>query len=79
MFTSKIKEAMKNKGITIRDLVAETGLSSKTINKARQDDNIAECRLSTLGRIAQALEVGTKDLYYEDKGEYQCEESPRSK
>ena len=65
MFSSKVKEAMKSKGTTIRDLVAETGLSSKTINKARQDEGISECRLSTLGRIAQALEVKTKDLYEE--------------
>jgi Predicted transcriptional regulator len=65
MFRSKVKETMKSKGTTIRDLVAETGLSSKTINKARQDEGISECRLSTLARIAQALGVSTKDLYEE--------------
>ena len=77
MFTSKVRDAMKAKDITIRDLVAETGLSSKTVNKARQDDGIAECRLSTLGRIAEALEVGTKELYDEvDEG---CEPLARNK
>lgn len=69
MFTSKVKEAMKSRNTTIRDLVAETGLSSKTVNKARQDEGISECRLSTLGRIADALSVGTKDLYDEVDGQ----------
>ena len=67
MFTSTVKEAMKAKGISIRELVAETGLSSKTVNKARQDAGISECRLSTLARIARALGVGTKDLFDEKR------------
>ena len=74
MFISKVREAMKGKGITIRDLVAETGLSSKTVNKARQDEGISECRLSTLGRIATALDVPVKDLF---DGEY--EDHPHGK
>lgn len=71
MFKSNIKRLMKERNITVRDFVSITRLSSKTINKARQDTGIAECRLSTLGRIAQALEVGTKDLYEEVKKEGQ--------
>ena len=65
MFTSNVKDIMKKKKTTIRDLISATGLSSKTINKARQDEGIAECRLSTLGRIAGALGVKTKRLYDE--------------
>ena len=65
MFISNIKIMMKDKKVTIRELVAATGLSSKTLNKARSDSSISECRLSTLGRIAKALEVGTKELYEE--------------
>ena len=71
MLVSKVKEAMKGKDITIRDLVAETGLSSKTVNKARQNEGISECRLSTLGRIAHALDVPVKDLF---DGEYEPKE-----
>ena len=67
MFTSKIKEIMKDKDVTIRDIVAVSGLSSATLHKARSDVDISECRLSTLGRIADALEVSTKDLYDEVK------------
>ena len=72
MFISRVKEAMKAKNATIRDLVADTGLSSKTVTKARQDEGISECRLSTLGRIAHALDVSVKDLF---DGEYERDPS----
>lgn len=65
MFTSNVKIIMKDKGVKTVPLSEMTGLSSATIAKARQDSGIAECRLSTLGRIAKALEVSTKDLYEE--------------
>ena len=68
MFTSNVKELMKKKKITIRDMIGSTGLSSKTINKARQNEGIAECRLSTLARIGSALGVKTKRLYDEGDG-----------
>lgn len=65
IFKSNIKEIMKNKGITIRDLANKCEVSAATINKARQDESISECRLSTLGHIADALGVKTKRLYEE--------------
>lgn len=64
MITSNVKEIMKKKGIKIRDL-AKTGVSSATMVKARSDEGIAECRLSTLSRIAKALGVDVKDLFEE--------------
>lgn len=64
MITSNVKEIMKNKRIKIRDL-AKTGISSATMVKARSDEGIAECRLSTLSRIAEALGVSVKDLFEE--------------
>ncbi|MCL2123883.1 MAG: helix-turn-helix domain-containing protein [Desulfovibrionaceae bacterium] len=73
MFTSNIKEIMKKKKMTVRDMVASTGLSSATVNRARQDEGIAECRLSTLARIGGALGVKTKRLYGES-GELTVEE-----
>jgi len=66
MFASKIKWLMREKKITVRALAERADISIVTINKARQDSGISECRLSTLGRIAQALEVKTKDLYEEE-------------
>ena len=69
MFTSNVKAFMKKKKITVRDMVESTGLSSATINRARQDEGISECRLSTLGRIGTALGVRTKRLYDEGEGQ----------
>lgn len=59
---------MEDKGKTFQDVVKESGLSRQTIHKARQDDGISECRLSTLGRIGAALGVKTKRLYDETDG-----------
>ncbi|MCL1915999.1 MAG: helix-turn-helix domain-containing protein [Desulfovibrionaceae bacterium] len=68
MFTSNIKALMKKKKMAVREMVTLTGLSSATINRARQDEGISECRLSTLGRIGTALGVRTKRLYDEGEG-----------
>ena len=68
MFVSNVKKIMKNSGIKTVNLSQQTGLSSATIAKARSDSGIAECRLSTLGRIANALEVPMKELF---DGEYE--------
>lgn len=65
MFSSNVKKLMKEKGIKTVPLGQATGLSSATIAKARQDEGISECRLSTLGRIAKAMGVATKDLFDE--------------
>ena len=69
IFTSNVKALMKEKKMTIEQIVQQHGLSRATLHKARQDEGISECRLSTLGRIAQALDVGTKELYEEAQKE----------
>ena len=71
MIKSNVKRLMEEKGYTIRELIPVSGVSHATINKARTDTGISECRLSTLGRIANALEVPLKDLF---EGEYQAGE-----
>ena len=63
MFSSNLAEIMKKQKKTVREMVRITGLASATINKARQNRGISECRLSTLGRIANALEVPVKTLF----------------
>ena len=65
MIRSNVKRLMEEKGHTIRSLVAGSGVSHATINKSRTDSGIAECRLSTLKRIADHLGVGVKDLFEE--------------
>lgn len=69
MFTSNIKQLMAQKEKTFKDLEG-CGVSRQTISDARQDEGIAKCRLSTLGRIAHALDVPVKELFdgeYEDR------------
>ena len=65
MIISHVKSLMKEKKKTFLDMVADSGLSRQTIHKARSDEGIAECRLSTLSRIAKALGVDVKDLFEE--------------
>ena len=67
MFVSNIDAIRKEKKITTSLLAEESGISRQAIYKARQDDGIAECRLSTLERIATALGCSTKDLYEESR------------
>lgn len=71
MLSSNLKKIMKEKKITMKQLENMTQMSSSTINKARQDEGIAECRLSTLGRIAKALGVPIKKLF---DGEWEPQE-----
>ena len=71
MIVSNLKNLMKEKKITMKQLEDMTGMSPSTINKARQDDGIAECRLSTLGRKATALGVPIKKLF---DGEWEPQE-----
>jgi transcriptional regulator with XRE-family HTH domain len=68
MFRSRVKEIMKAKKMTMREMAGKSGVSVVTLNKARQDEGIAECRLSTLARIGGALGVRTKRLYDETEG-----------
>jgi len=66
-FKSNLKSIMAKKKMSVREL-ANTGCASlATINKARQDESIAECRLSTLGKVADELGVTTKSLF-DEKG-----------
>lgn len=65
MLKSRIKEVMEQKGVTIRQLVSITGLSSGTLHRAR-GDLIGRCTLDTLATIAGALGAKAKDLFSED-------------
>lgn len=65
MITSNVRKIMEDKGVSIRAMVAGTGISDKTILRARCR-RINECRLYTLEAIAAYLGVRTKDLYNEE-------------
>ena len=64
MITSNVKKHMDDRKVTIRGLVAMSGLSDKTILRARSE-HIVECRLYTLQTIAMHLECKVKDLFTE--------------
>ena len=63
MIKSHLKDLMRAKGLTVRSLASVASVATKTVEKARTDAGIAECRLSTLARIADALGVDVKDLF----------------
>lgn len=63
MFKSNIKSIMEEKGLTTRGVSEQAGISKQTLLKARQDEGISECRLSTLGRIANALGIPVKETF----------------
>lgn len=67
LFSSNVKVLMREKKVTIEQVVQQHGLSRATLHKLRQNEGISECRLSTLGRIADALGVSTKELYDEQE------------
>lgn len=70
MFISLIDVLRKNTQITTQELADKAGVSRQALHKARSNEGIAQCRLSTLARIASALGVSTKDLYEEVKEEF---------
>ena len=65
MLVSNVRKVMEEKGVTIRAMIADTGLADVTILRAR-GEQIAQCRLETLERIAKCLGCKTKDLYEEN-------------
>lgn len=64
MVMSNVKKIMKRKKVTIRSLAADSGLSDRTILRARSPQ-IVQCRLYTLQTIARLLDCHVKDLFEE--------------
>lgn len=64
MINSNVKRIMEDKNVTIRQMMAGTGLSDKTILRARCTQ-INQCRLYTLESIAKFLDCNVKDLFSE--------------
>ena len=64
MITSNVRKIMEKKGVTIREMVEQTGLADKTILRARCGQ-INQCRIYTLETIADFLDCKVKDLFDE--------------
>ncbi len=67
MISSNIKMLMDERGLSFRGLETLSGVTLKTIHRARQDGegNIESCTLATLAQLARALGVQVKDLFEE--------------
>jgi DNA-binding Xre family transcriptional regulator len=65
--TSNLVQLMEQRGMTIRALAEQTGVSSATIQKAR-DSRIEQCRVGSLKKIADALGVNIQDLFADAGG-----------
>ena len=73
---SKLLHFMAMRNMTIRDLAQKTGVSSATIQKAR-DSRIEQCRVGSLKKIADALGVKVQDLFEEEAAPMYEEEEDR--
>ena len=62
MFRSNVNQLLEEKGMSTYALAEKSGISRQSLFKARQDAGISECRLSTLARIARALDSVVKLL-----------------
>ncbi len=63
MFKSNINKLMQARKISTQKLADLSGVSRQALFKARQDEGISHCRLSTLARIADELGVDVKDIF----------------
>ncbi|MBD5646235.1 MAG: helix-turn-helix transcriptional regulator [Desulfovibrio sp.] len=66
MLRSNLKPLMEQRGITLRQMVEDTGLAEMTIIRARRGQ-IGACRLDTLVSIAGYLGCTVNDLFSQDE------------
>lgn len=60
--TSNVNRLMRKKKVTYEALQEACKIAPDTVARAR-DERIANCKLSTLAKIAAALNVHLNDLY----------------
>ena len=66
MIQSNIKDLMEKKGVTLKQMVKDTGLAEMTLIRARREQ-IGACRLDTLLIIAEYLNCKIEDLFTIEK------------
>lgn len=66
MIQSNLKDLMDKKGITLKQMVKDTGLAEMTLIRARRAQ-IGACRLDTLLIIAEYLNCKIEDLFTVEK------------
>lgn len=58
-----IKKLRKNQHLTLEDLSIKTGLSASFLSRL-ENNKLDNCNTQTLEKIANALDVNIKDLFY---------------
>ena len=66
MLRSNLKPLMEQRGITLKQMVEDTGLAEMTLIRARRGQ-IGACRLDTLVSIARYLGCTVNDLFSEEE------------
>ncbi|MDL2307707.1 helix-turn-helix transcriptional regulator [Desulfovibrio sp. OttesenSCG-928-C06] len=61
-FVSNLGEIMKEKGLTYEELQFKSKVAPDTVARAK-DERIASCKLLTLEKLANALDVDVCDLF----------------
>ena len=64
MIQGNVKERMEEAGVSVRQLVKMTGVSSCTVHRAR-GEGFQNCTIKTLAKIASALGCRVRDLFTE--------------
>jgi len=64
MSKSNLINIMKNKKITVREIAEKANISPVTVIKAR--NNIEDCMVSSLLKIAKALNIDICDIFKEN-------------
>lgn len=63
MIIYAIRNLRKSKNITLDELSNKTSLSNSYLSKL-ENNKVTNCTINTLEKIANALEVNIKDLFY---------------
>ena len=63
MIIYAIRNFRKSKNITLDELSNKTSLSNSYLSKL-ENNKVTNCTINTLEKIANALEVNIKDLFY---------------
>lgn len=63
MIIYAIRNLRKSKNITLDELSNRTSISNSYLSKL-ENNKVTNCTINTLEKIAEALEVNIKDLFY---------------
>jgi transcriptional regulator with XRE-family HTH domain len=63
-FSKRLQTFRKNKGLTIQDLAAKSGINKSTIDRIERNEQIP--KVDQLIKLCSAIEINIVDLFNED-------------